>query len=758
MAHLRERFCLVPFYEMSDCPGAVHHAIGSPYFDPLGRPQFSDPVVMAVRADIIAKNLPRCSVLAVSCNTRPYQSYGPVMRRIFDAAEPYNFPEVRRGLEGVMEVSDVREIPPGGLIEQAEKIWLACVSPMTGNANEQIVDAVLKNLAKQFLQLPPGSTLRMPIIGTGTARKGEASANEVFRKVVDLTLDNFYPTLLTASARIACRRLLLINPIEDEAYLLSTVLAEKAVFATLLDKMGIFTIDRRLVFGLGHGNTPETSFVDASSFKDALDYFDKALDSLLAGKRKQALKEAAKAAEIEPGLNGMYMYISSFANKKRGLISVITHEALSLASAGRVRDAFCVAHSLTTLGGQKKEQELVNNLRDSYIAYCVAALEAKLLYEKYMEAEEALPLVYQGIAAPEKSLVVDPEVPAYPAPKELLQNIEPLRKVEQKIPARISENTFHIVIRKFMADQMETLGARRALDNLLDLHKREKIKLTPEQEKVCGDMYQIADFIDQNKEIVPYAALQKTVMEKLSALLPTHGTFSLEAARFYLRGTVKSGDKSRTLTHDDMREAWAHLEAGNKEHPRDYGILSYIGFMIMLQGNKFLPQAEEFFLLFGKLLEDELSHGRFGMRVLKSPDDETIAMPFSDPLTQAAYGYYRKYRDHASDFVKLVKALNNAEGTTALNFYRQATHTLNEVGRYDLAKLYEERLGETWVVLLSRNGSLGSIPIPFVGELSLDLVFKLYRKMRYWWKYRNLRTPELRTAIIALLQRVRKQL
>ena len=760
MAHLRNRFCLVPFCELSDCPEAVHHAIGSPHFDSVGRPLFVEPIIIAVRADIADTNLPRCSALAASCNTRPYHSYGPVMRKIFEGSQPHNYREVRHGMEGVMEVGDVREIPAGGLIEQTERILLGCVTPMTGATNPQILHTVLSNFAKKFATLSPGCTLRMPIIGTGTARKGEDAMEANFREVVDATLSHFYPSLIPANDRVACRRLIVIHPLEYESTMLAAIVAEKAIFLTLLDKMGIFTTDQRIVYGWGHGPTPETCFVAAETFTHALDHFDKSLDYLLQGDRKLALKEAAKGAEQEPGLSGMYQYITTFANKKRGLMTVVTKEALSLASEGRVRDAFCVANALNHFGAAKKEKDFITALRECYIAYCVAGLESRLLYEHYMQAEEALVLIYKGAATPEQSFVPETsELKERSVPKELLEDVTPLNAVEQKIPDRLIENSLHIVIRKLMADQVETQGPRRALDNLLDFHKRGKITLTAEQETLCQELYAATEFVDKNKESMPQVALQQQILDKLNHCVAWHGTFQLEAARFHLRGGQSDHtNRAKTLTRSDILEAWAHLEQAQKEHPRDFGILSYIGFLIYLQGGKFMRQAEEFYLLFAKVLDDELSQGRFGMRKLKSPMEGDVCVPLLDPLSQNAYAYYDKYRDHARYFTKFAKALSDSEATAAINLYRQAVDSLGAIGRYDLAKLYDEILGETWVALLCRNRMSGSIPIPFIGELPLDLVLNMYRKARYWWKYRNIKTPELHTAIDQLMAKIRKNM
>lgn len=754
MAHLRDRFCLIPFRDLRECPEALHHAVGSPYFDAAGQPLFPDPVVVAVRADIVEPALPYSSALAVSCDTRPYNSYGPVMRKIFEKSKPLQYPEVRKGLEGVMEVGHIRILPPGGLSEQVGKIFLGCVSTMTSGTNDGIVRTVLQNLALEFARLPFGSTLRMTLLGTGKARRDEAT-EDVLRSAVDQTLSQFYATLLPDEERVSPRRLLLVHPFEYESQLIANVLIEKSIFATILDKLQLPTTPKRLIYGLAQGEQPENRFMEESNFGNALDLFDAALDRLLEGKKRQALKEAAKGAEMEPMLNGMYSYITTLAGKKTGVLEAVTKEAMILAAAGRVRDALCVAQTLPALGGQKKEQQFLGALQESYLRYGVAAVEARLLYEHYMEATEALDALRTGA-----------EIPMHGANKSAsnltvikLPHLEPLQEIERKIPASIINNTFHVVIRKLMADQIETQGARRIVENLLQLKDVQKASISDSQEKVCQELLGLMEYINKEKENIEPKILRKTIVEKLLELLPQHTTLRLEAARFFLSGGHRAQEShAKSLTKNDIEEAWRHLQAGHNENLRDYGILSYLGFIILLQGDKYLSLAEDFYNLLAKLMADELGRGKFSLGNLKTPADEKIAIPITDLHTRITHEYYQNCQNNAQCFSKLARSLSNSEITSSLALYHEAIQGLGSIGRYDLTKLYEEILGETWVALECRmQKSLGSIPV-LVGEIPLDLVVNVYKKIRRWWKYHNLTSAKIPKEIEAVLAKLRKQI
>lgn len=750
MAHLKDRFCLVPFHDLADGPDVGHHAIGSPYFSSIGKSLYPEPLFVSVRTDILEKKLPRCTALVVSCNTRPYHSYGPVARRIFEESQPHRYPEMRKGLEGVMEIGNVRTIPPGGLLEQAEKILLACISPLTGSTNLEIIDNVLRHLAEIYGKFPFGSTLRMPIIGTGKAFQGHRP-DEVFREVVDMTLSHFYNTVLPTEDRFPPRRLLLVHPLEYESNMITTVLAEKSIFLTILDKMGLTTSDKRLVYGLAYSEDEKSQMND---FTEAISHFDNALDKLLRGERKPALKEAAKGAEVEPELRGMYGYITNLA-QRHGLLDGITKEALVLAEDGRIRDAFCVANSLLQLGGKSKDRKLLDSLRNCYMDCCISALEALLLYENYMQAEDGLDAIHRGIDIIQ--LRRERESDNNRLPAELIQNLSSLEYLSQKIPQRIIENTFHIVIRKFMADYMELQGAKRALENLSELHKHDKVKMSEEEQNTSKQLAQLIDTIEPQMGSSPQSTLKKDALEKLLKIIPDHPTLCLEAARYYLKGG--EGQKTHAnLSRSEIEKAWESLTHGFEKNEQDYGILAYMGFIALFQGHKFMTLAEEFFTVFAKLIEDELTNGKFAIRKIKSPDENIITISTTDSYTSMTQEYYRQYRECLEFFASMAKSIYQSESTAAIALYQKATASLRKIGRSDLAALYDNILGETWVALLCRNQQhLGSIPLPF-GEISLDLLFNFYRKFRYWWKYRKLSNPQIRKAISAIVKKMGKRL
>ncbi|WP_372364645.1 hypothetical protein [Candidatus Uabimicrobium sp. HlEnr_7] len=741
MSHLKKRLCLVQMNDLTDCPGAIHHAIGSPYFDSLGAPKFPEPVVVAAKADIADTALPRCSILAVSCNTRPYQSYGPVMRTIFEKSEPHKYPSVRRGMEGVMEVSSVRGISPGGLNSQTDSILLGCISPMTGKTNSKIVDTVLGMFAEELGKLPPGSTLRMPLIGTGKARS-QAATDDLFKNTVDVTISHFLDILIPKNKHIPIRRLILVHPFEYEVSLIASTFAEKSIFLTILDKLGIDGTDKRQVYGLAYGGKPQNCIVDAQNFDKALDCFDQAIDALLKGDLKNAKCLSSQGSMIDPSLKFIDIYISSLAARKKGLLDAIKMEALSCAQAGRLKDAYSIATTLNHLNPGRKEHEFISSLKDCYISYAVAATEARLLYENYMETQEALEAVYRGvdITTSNTDLNATGRIPS-----KLMDDIAPLKKIEHKIPVRIVDNTTHIVVRKLMADEIELSGAKRALDNLFELQTHGKVVLPEKDEKACREIYELIDYIERNKEQIDSPSLRQTVLEKLLRLLPKHGTLHLEAGRYYLHG---GKNNSKSITRAEIIEAWSYFERGFHEQPRDYGLLSYMGLITFMQGAKFLIHAEEFFNLFAKLLDDELTNGSFAMQTLKSPNGDKIQIKHHDERCLLSYEYHDKYRENALIFARLAKALYDSEGTAAVSLYKEAMKTLSEIGRYDLAQLYDDLLGETWVVLLCRNRrTFGSLNIPLIGEIPLDFLAVIYKKVKFFWRFNRLRTPKAHAVI-----------
>jgi hypothetical protein len=137
---------------------------------------------------------------------------------------------------------------------------------------------------------------------------------------------------------------------------------------------------------------------------------------------------------------------------------------------------------------------------------------------------------------------------------------------------------------------------------------------------------------------------------------------------------------------------------------------------------------------------------------LKAPDGEKFLVPHRDTLTQQAYDYYKKYHENAQIFARLAKALMDSEGTAASSLYKDAMRTLESVGRYDLVDLYEKILGETWIShTCFHSKTMGSIPTPF-GEISLDFILTIYRKIKYWWKYSSLKSNQVQKAMRAFVE------
>lgn len=724
MNHLQDRLCLVSWEKCSS----------------------DRPVIIVVKSDIANDDLPHCSALCVSCNTRPYHSYGPVARQVFYCSQPHNYTEVRRGLEGVMELGQVRCISPGALQTQTDKIILGCVATMTAGTNKEIIHKVLQNYAKEFGKLPANGSMRMPIIGTGMASDNESS-DQQFRDIVETTISYIIPYIFSENENES-RKLYLTHPLDYESKLLSTVIVEKAILLSILDKLNLSIADPNLIYGFGQGNSKKTCFFNESTFSQAMDLFDKSLNALLQGDSMECKRQAAKALQLDPELENIQHFIYTLASKEDGLVEMISQEAIRLAMQGKIREACCIIQSLRSMKLRKSDKILLESLKTCYQDYCCSALESRLLYENYIATEELLKKFRQGKAIHDTQRLKTHEI--------LLENKEIFDKIEQKIPERLIENTFHIVIRKLMADKIEPHGAKRALDNLTELDEENKIQLTPENKEIKIQLQELVRKLENNEEQETIHELQKQALETMLTLLPKHGTLRLEATRYYLN-PKRNDVRVHVLTKQDLLQAWDHLQIGFQENSRDYGILSYIGFMILLQGPKYFYQAEEFFTLFSKWIEYEVSLGKYGIRPLQL-QNKKIDIPIQDPYTITAQDYYCKYQQCTQDFIQLIQLLRQQESTAAIRQYKKIIHSLGEIGRYDLAVLFQDLLGETWVALLCCNQSnLGSIPLPF-GEISLELLLKIYKKIFYYIKYRRLSGTLYRDAIQNLLEKFRKSI
>lgn len=168
--------------------------------------------------------------------------------------------------------------------------------------------------------------------------------------------------------------------------------------------------------------------------------------------------------------------------------------------------------------------------------------------------------------------------------------------------------------------------------------------------------------------------------------------------------------------------------------------------------------AEEFYRYMIAALDDEIEKGRFSPVTLTPPGGETASAPFADDLTRQAHDYYVEYRKVAQAHVDLIGKIRQSQVSGALNHYREVIEGFTNVGRYDLKLLYEGLMGEEWVNLLCRHQkSIGSIPTPF-GEISLDFLFIIYRKIKYWWKYRKLQSAQLQEKMSRLIEQLGKKI
>ncbi len=757
MAHLTDRISLLPFCDLTDCPNVTHHAVGSPYFDAKGNPLIADPVVLAVRADIAEPTLPRSTALAVSCNTRPYQSYGPVIRRVFECSQPEKHPELRRALEGVMDLGEVRELPPGGLDDQVSKLLLACVATMTAGTNEQVLREVMENIAEQFAALPPGSTLRIPLIGTGKSRT-EKATEQIFREVIDLMLSYLTPAAYSDDRRKPPRRILLIHPAKEESRLIGTMLAERSIFLSILDKMGLATTDDRLVYGIAYSENPENQIVKAERFEEALNHFDQALELLLDGKQDEAIQEASRGSVLAPGLSGMVSHIQYLATKKRGLLEAITQEALDLASRGRIEDAFRVGRTLTSLGGSQQESNFIKALRRCYVGYSLAELEAQLFYEKYMQAGEQLETMSEKLpdaASLTGEFSAANVAPNVEAPRPEVSVTTELAQFASKIPNKVVENSLHVAIRKLLTEPVETSGVRRIIESLHEYNQHHDYPLEEQAKEIAQALHDLTEAVDHKKHDCSIRVLHRYILDQLSQHLGHHNTYRLEEARFHLRGSER-----QLMSQGDLQKAWKHLKAAYEKSADDYGILSYIGFLMLLQGPRLLHTAETYFLLWGKLIERDLAQGRYRQHRLEAPSGHRVDVPILYPHAKKAHDYQLRWLDYVRTFASLIKGLiNDDNGDMLLSRYNDAIQTLSEIGRYDLALLYEQFLGERWISLLvSRKRGGVKIPIPMVGEISLDLVINLYRRFRRWRLFRKLHTQDIEDAMRKLVEKMSQDL
>mgnify|MGYP000279786633 CR=1 FL=1 len=763
MTHLRNRLSLVPFCDLTNAPEEGHHAIGSPYFDPLGRPLFPEPVIVAVRADIVDPILPSCTALTASCHTRPYHAYGPVMRRVFEKSEPHKYPEVRRGLEGVIDVGQVRKIPPGGLHEQTEHILLACVNTMTLGTNRNLLDKVLGSLTYQFSKLPAGSTMRMPLIGTGKARFEEPTEQDL-KDVIQQVLSHFAAPLFDDHKLRSPRRLLIVHPFDYESRVIATALAEKGIFLTLLDKMGLSIRDKRMVYGIAFGDDKSHQIVSQEHFDAALDHLDQALDYLLEGKCTETLKEAAKAIELEPALGGLYIYIRELTQKPESLIAALTEEAVQLAAEGRIYDAYSVAKTINRLGGSQKDRRFLQALEDCAMDYCVAGLESRLMYENYMHVEELIRAFQKNdprkhlqkcLGDDEHDLLEHHNIPLPPE-----EDNKAIELILKKIPKHLLSNTYHIVVRKLMADQAEPLGAKQALENVLQLQEHQKFPLSDKDRKICDELLALSNAHIEKRIQFTNRKIRDEILQELIRILPEHATLRIEAARYYLRGGINAPKEGPiSVTRRDIAKAWEHIEHGLKANPQDHGLLCYVGFILLLQGKPFLEQAHEFYMLFTKLVKEEVQQGYFAVQTLHSPRGKDFVVPIRDRYSQMAHNYHQGCLEHAEGLRELMKALTSPDEQMHYDLYHKAMVNYTKVRRYDLYQLQERTLGERWVAMLTRSRkSLGSIPLPFFGEISVGVLMDMYKRFRLWWRYRKLQSEELYGAIEQLIARLKKEI
>lgn len=768
MAHLNNRLCLVPFCDLADCPDVSHHAIGSPYFDAQGKPNSADPVLIAVRSDIVDDALPRATALAVSCNTRPYQSYGPVIRRVFECSQPNRHPELRRQMEGIMNTGEVRVLPPGDLERQISTIYLACVATMTTGTTENILQHVMTNLVSHFQTMPPGATLRMPLFGTGKSRT-EAATEKTYQDVIGLTLSSMQEALFPANPLQPSRRVLLLHPFAFEAQCIAAEMVKRAIFLCLLDKMGVSTTDSRMVYGIAHGDQEIHRIVQADSFATAVNHIDQALSFLLEKKdrdknQRKALEEAAQAVKVEPALGSVYAYLHALATRQRGLLEMILQETLDLATKGRIENAFRVARTLTSLDADPsrpktispQEHRFIHALRRCYVGYSLAELHGQLQYEKYMQAEEflhqmhkslpeatALTGEFQAVSSPDSAMVFDQREDRID---------EELSQFQDAISARKIQNAYHVAIRKLSADPVETEGVRRVLDSLGEYKEHHALPLSESDELVAQNIRKLAEQVDQWKHDMPVQQLHRKVLNDFGTYLGHHKTYRLEEARYFLRG----GENS-LLSREDLMQAWTHLLQGYEKESHDHGLLSYLGFVLFLQGPKILHHVETFFLLWAKQLEHQLAVGRFRLHRLESPAGKKIEVPIlSYPDAKKAHDSEQRWLEHVRGLAALAHGLSeNANGEMLVEQYKKSVDLLRHMGRTDLAQLYEQHLGERWISLMvSRKQGGVKIPIPFVGDISLDLMVNLYRRFQRWRLFRRLYHEGIAAAMKTFLERM----
>jgi hypothetical protein len=636
---------------------------------------------------------------------------------------------------------------------------------MTGGTNHEVLQDVLENLTREFGKLPPGSTLRLPLIGTGKARTEQASEQD-FRQTIDLMLSRLMPKLLSEDLRIPPRRILLVHPMPYEAQLIATVLAERSIFLTILDKMGLATTDQRVVYGLAYSEHERHRILDSSAFDVAIEHFDAALELMIQGEQTQALKEAARGAEMEPMLGGLYQRIYFLCTKRRGLLEAVSEEAIKLACEGRVDDAYSVGKILNSLGGEEGERRFSNALKRCQVHYHLAELEGQISYEKYVFSRDTISRLCQHLSdhsSPEQALdgfggdASETDADTQRDHSGVRHNCDrpllSLQQIDKDLSTHIVNNAYHVIICKLMAEPLETMGVRRILDNLSEIEERGDVNLPADLHEHREAMRELVVELDRQKEKLSNRQLHKFALERLGTHLSSHSTYQQEAAHFHLRGTG-----SHLISRNDIAQAWQHLQYGHNQHPHDNNILAHIGFIILLQGTRALSFAENFYLLWSKLLERELSCGKYHIPQIETPQGKMITVPMLFPHAKQAYQVQQLWLAHAQDLAKLSSALQRGEnGEVLLSQYNKILEGIQAIGHYNLFELHQNLLGQKWIWMYSTRSREGiKISIPMVGEISLNLLINAYRKFKRWWFFRKLKHPDIEKALSKLLESVNK--
>jgi len=390
-AHLSARLALTPLRDLADCPHVPHHAIGSPLFDDRGRALTPDPVLTLCGAPLADPHLPRMSLAVAPCGARPRLARSPEVRALLAAMCPAEHPQARREVEGLLAAGAARRCPPGALAGHLDGVLLLGVEGAAPGS--EVWRAGQAALAEALGALPQGSSVRLPLL---RALDLDAAGRGLGAEARALLLDGHLIHLAVAALERPAghegvwtpRRVLLCEPAEERARWALGRLASRALLLSLVDKLRLSVVSPLLTLGVVAGGGEEGArLVDEGGFEEALGALDAALDALLRGEGREALRLGAYAVSAEPALAGVFSYVERLA-APGGVPSVLLGEVLRVGREGRLLEARPLLDAAGAFALSPAQAAQHAALEGACERLARAELRARLDSEEYARAEE----------------------------------------------------------------------------------------------------------------------------------------------------------------------------------------------------------------------------------------------------------------------------------------------------------------------------------------------------------------------------------